>query len=152
MELHEQKCSKCKTNKPIDQFYPRPETKRGYRRECKKCQLAQKHKTQYQYNNSLEGKLTKRNHLLKERHSIDSTEYERMLKIQRGRCAICFELPESGKKLDVDHDHRCCPQNKSCGKCIRGLLCRRCNVGMGLLGDSILVFQEVIRYLENHGK
>lgn len=38
--------------------------------------------------------------------------------------------------LVVDHDHSCCPGNKSCGGCIRGLICHSCNVAEGFLrGD-----------------
>ena len=30
--------------------------------------------------------------------------------------------------LEVDHDHSCCEGGNSCGKCIRGVLCRGCNM------------------------
>ena len=33
---------------------------------------------------------------------------------------------------NVDHDHACCPEGgRSCGKCIRGLLCMECNKYLG---------------------
>ena len=41
-------------------------------------------------------------------------------------CGICGDA-----STDVDHDHACCPGNRSCGECIRGGLCRRCNLGIG---------------------
>jgi hypothetical protein len=51
---------------------------------------------------------------------------------QSGHCALCPEPAD----LVIDHDHRCCPGPYSCGKCVRGLLCHRCNRGIGQLGDD----------------
>lgn len=49
-----------------------------------------------------------------------------MLQEQGGVCAICKQPPRRNK-LHVDHDHSCCPGKRSCGRCIRGLLCASCN-------------------------
>lgn len=76
---------------------------------------------------------------LKRVYGITTAQYESLLERQSGRCATCRE-PETArhqngtiKRLAVDHDHACCPGQKSCGKCIRGLLCQRCNVAAGIL-------------------
>jgi hypothetical protein len=57
---------------------------------------------------------------------------------QGGGCAICHATEPGGRGAwHVDHDHTCCPpyskggKTSTCGRCIRGLLCTRCNVGMG---------------------
>lgn len=52
------------------------------------------------------------------RYGITSEEYDHMLDMQDGRCAICRRSPRS-KHLAVDHDH-------TTGH-VRGLLCDRCN-------------------------
>jgi hypothetical protein len=52
----------------------------------------------------------------------------------------------------IDHDHRCCPTSaKSCGQCVRGLLCGRCNAAAGLLKDSPDRAVSLARYLLVNG-
>lgn len=73
------------------------------------------------------------------RMGITAEEYDWLLALQDGVCAI-HKGPETGQGavyFSVDHDHACCPPKKSgqthcCKKCIRGLLCRNCNLMVGL--------------------
>lgn len=62
-----------------------------------------------------------------------------MLEEQDGRCAnLGCRIDNPGKRgWMVDHDHSCCAGNRSCGKCVRGLLCTRCNVMLGMSRDSV---------------
>jgi hypothetical protein len=66
-------------------------------------------------------------------YGITLDDYRGMLARQNGGCAICGRTAEqNGKALAIDHDHRCCPQPlRSCGRCVRGLLCSPCNVAVG---------------------
>lgn len=75
-------------------------------------------------------------------------DYKNLLIEQRGTCAVCGSIPRDGL-LVVDHDHNCCPEGRSCGKCIRGLLCRSCNVGLGFFGDSMDALRSASLYLLN---
>ena len=85
--------------------------------------------------------------------NISLEQYECMLSEQKGVCAICKQPCPSGNKLSIDHDHRCCnTKSKSCGKCIRGLLCVHCNRGLGCLRDSPELLLEAFQYIKRHMK
>lgn len=69
-------------------------------------------------------------------YGLEREDYEEMLARQGGRCAICPNTADRGKPLAVDHDHSCCSGAKTCGECIRGLLCDSCNLGLGYFSDD----------------
>ena len=83
------------------------------------------------------------------RYKITSEQYDIILKKQNGRCAICSSLPGKNR-LSVDHNHSCCKGSKSCGKCIRKLLCIKCNLMLGASRDSISNLKSAIAYLEEY--
>lgn len=68
---------------------------------------------------------------LASKYGITIEQYEQLLESQGGGCAICAAPEPSNRRLAVDHDHACCPSEKTCGNCIRGLLCITCNVWLG---------------------
>jgi len=72
------------------------------------------------------------------KYTLTKDQYDALLQAQGGGCAICGTDKPGNRALllNVDHDHACCPGHKSCGKCVRGLLCARCNVGLGAFSDN----------------
>ena len=69
-------------------------------------------------------------------HNITPMAYMELIAIHNGACALCHYKPEKSEKvLQIDHDHKCCLDldkiSKTCGKCIRGLLCYNCNAMIG---------------------
>jgi hypothetical protein len=72
------------------------------------------------------------------RHGLRPEGWWAIWDAQAGRCYLCEEpLSEQGGYLVVvEHDHRCCPQERSCSQCRRGLACHRCNVLIGLARDD----------------
>jgi len=74
---------------------------------------------------------------------------------EQGNCCATCDKPMGERRFAVDHDHTCCPGRKSCGKCVRGLVCDKCNLYLGMLeelmtkGDWILKGQAYLaRYKE----
>jgi Recombination endonuclease VII len=73
----------------------------------------------------------KRKHLLAS-YGLTQEDFDRLLAAQGYRCAMCPTPFEDGRPIFIDHDHACCPDEKrSCGKCVRGLLCLSCNTALG---------------------
>lgn len=89
------------------------------------------------------------------KYGITVEQYDVMFAAQGGNCAACnrpeIEIDKRTgllRKLSIDHDHACCPGSRSCGQCIRGLLCGKCNRGIGSLGDDLESLRKMIVYLE----
>ena len=78
---------------------------------------------------------------------IDRTRYDSMLAAQGGGCAICGGPNRGGRMLAVDHDHSCCPGERTCGKCVRGLLCDSCNHAIGKFRDDPELLIKAAHYL-----
>lgn len=127
-------------------------------RQKNKEKLDKNHKEYYRNNReillknsrdrNLNSEVIKRNRELKliKSFGISNYQYEELLLKQKGLCGMCSK-PESSKhqsgtlrKLAVDHDHET-------GR-IRGLLCSRCNNGIGLLGDKVEMLKKAINYLK----
>src|SRR5271165_5798167 len=55
--------------------------------------------------------------------------------------------------IHIDHNHKCCAGKRSCGKCIRGLLCSRCNVLLGFVEIYRPgIFELMYSYIDKHDK
>jgi hypothetical protein len=84
---------------------------------------------------------------MKNVYGISNDEWNRLMTLQAGRCAIC-ENPPKTRRLVADHDHGCPDCETGCPKCVRGLLCSRCNDE--LLGASYHkpeILEAAARYL-----
>ncbi|AID58838.1 homoendonuclease [Mycobacterium phage Gaia] len=89
------------------------------------------------------------------KYKLTPEAYEKLLDKQGGGCAICGSKSSQSKGRDylfVDHDHSCCPGAKSCGKCIRALLCHPCNMLIGHAWEDIKILQSAIDYLSEYAK
>lgn len=87
-------------------------------------------------------------------YGIDEDDYTALLWFQHGACAICQKATGARRALAVDHDHKQArldghDESKGCPKCVRGLLCKRCNRILGELRDDPLAFARAASYLES---
>lgn len=99
-------CRKCGTVKDIDEFHKNKSSPDGRRSVCRDCRNGQKLH-------------------IGPRYGLTPDQWDAMYNGQRGRCAICLEIPQ--ESLQVDHCH-------TTGE-VRGLLCPTCNRAIGLLRD-----------------
>lgn len=167
-EVEKKTCSKCQTEKSIEDFF-KDRSKRGGRGSfCKLCAVVngreyyqknaehlnnrrkerqsldpEKHRAYFQRHYKA-NKDRYRNNARNRRYSLTSEKIAEMLAEQDNKCAICRE--EFTGTPRVDHDHNCCPKT-SCGKCVRGLLCNQCNAGIGMLKDSQDIILRAAEYV-----
>lgn len=118
----EKHCWSCDTIKAASEFGPNASKSDLLASECRECTQARA-RERYQLN-----KQRQREAALVKRYGISAAEYDQMLDGQGGVCAICNRECSSGKRLAVDHCHDT--------DIVRGLLCSKCNQGIGLFEDD----------------
>jgi len=152
-------CIKCSETKPLSEFYVAKANKDGYRGECKQCRkvanAAYGARPETKARRSELYRLDKgpqRRRNLKWFYGITPEEFEALLESQRRRCAVCCATEPGGQGAwHVDHDHSCCAGKRACGKCVRGLLCSRCNPMIGMAKDDPAILAAAVAYLKNAG-
>jgi Recombination endonuclease VII len=81
-------------------------------------------------------------------YNLSEAKWLELLARQDSRCAICHVTDPGGRgQWMIDHDHRCCPGTGSCGQCVRGLLCNRCNLMLGYASDQPERLRAALEYL-----
>lgn len=154
-------CSRCKINKNNDNFYTNTSRKDGLATYCIECQneysrLRYASPDQYKQRkmsekeNKIKRKGSSRKWYLKSTYNLTIDQYNKMLINQSGLCDICEVQITSEKYFDVDHDHSCCSGYKSCGNCVRGLICFNCNSVLGHSKDSINILEKTITYIKKY--
>jgi hypothetical protein len=150
-------CSACRTPKDEGEFYKDKRRTDGLYPQCRKCASSSKKKsrsgrTQEQIDNDRavikhwrkqnpeKDAEHDRRAKFKKEFGITLERYEELLEEQCGVCAICGNGCTSGRRLAVDHAHDDTKQ-------VRGLLCHRCNRGLGFFKDDLDLLEKAIRCL-----
>jgi len=157
----------CGETRSVELFgIERRRGKSSRRAQCNPCRSSQEkarqeasprthQRKEYVARRDLEDPGWRKNYQLQRKYGLTLAEFNAMLAVQGGLCAICG-LPETQVirgvvvAMHVDHDHSCCPGIYSCGKCVRGLLCSKCNTGLGKFDDDRHRLANAIRYLADH--
>ena len=127
------KCPRCVRDLPASSFAA--SAKQGRQTYCRSCNSAYKR----------EWLVTNRSKALAARmwslYRLRAADFQHLWDVQGGKCALCdMELD----KPNVDHDHRCCPGDRSCGECVRALVCQKCNMILGLIESQ----DDVVKFVE----
>lgn len=159
------KCTHCKIEKPLSDFYPVANGVKGVRPRCKVCMALlerKKYASDEEFRNRklnlqaermrtdvefrLRHRASCRDGHLRRAYGLTQAMFDAMLGDQGGGCAICGTKQEDGNqatRMVVDHCH---VTNK-----IRGILCDLCNTALGKFKDDALLLNRAIEYL-NKGK
>ena len=145
-------CSTCKESKLLDEFYNASKAKDGKGYRCKSCDnLA---RIEYRKKHREKHLKWQRERNWKHKYGIDRVTFESMWESQKGCCAICSV---GLTNVEIDNDSK----NKSNTACIdhchisgavRGILCSRCNKGLGMFDDNIAHLLMCIQYLNSYSE
>ena len=77
-------------------------------------------------------------------YGLSVDDFDILMEKQNNCCAICKKTCITGRALAIDHDHNT--------NVVRGLLCNKCNQGLGFFNDSIDLLQDAMLYLKQHSE
>lgn len=136
-------CSRCGLEKPLSEFNMKRD---AYRPECRGCQKedGKKYRVAKKVADPDYGK--RKHYQLRFKLSLEAVE--EIFASVDFRCESCGDHRDDtyNKSLVLDHDHACCPGEYTCGKCIRGVLCTKCNMAFGFLNDSVQRAEQLADY------
>jgi len=146
-------CTTCKRELPLEAFGHQKQGKYGLKSWCKEC-CRQKRRAHYVANRVRANQLNRawisrnlgkvhrmqRGVRLKRLCGVTLEQFETVFNAQGRRCAVCGSDSPRGKGWHADHDHKT--------GAFRGVLCGRCNPGLGLFGDSPEMLRLAADYLE----
>ena len=146
------KCKDCG-----EEFEPTKAALKNGRKDCGSCHRAKVYAAREAFRQENPEEYLDRTfaHKLWTNYRLRREDYDLILAKQGGACAICG-LTSSGtvddrtgklRRLAIDHDRSCCPGLRSCGQCIRGLLCSGCNTGLGALRDDPALLKRAAEYV-----
>lgn len=139
-------CSKCKQEKPLTAFCASKRSKDGLAYWCRSCSNESSRPAQRRWAKDNPDK--RLDAYLRRTYGINLNTYQQLLATQGGKCALCGSTEGSSRfgRLCVDHDHECCEGSRSCGKCVRGLLCTTCNKAL----RNVDYHSAALRYLAKY--
>lgn len=143
-------CPSCNEWKPIEDYHKDKSAIYGVTRYCKVC--ANRKARKYHKENNAPGQPNNenyrryyKNYQLVNTYCITLEEYEKILDRQNGLCDICHIELSYERDENMAHLDHCHATNK-----IRGILCVRCNQGLGYFLDNIDTLNNAVIYLNKH--
>lgn len=164
-------CTKCGEAKPVEEFSKHKKGKFGRLSKCRPCVAEYSREYRAQHPDRVRESLRRYREANPDRHreyyranaprvreayllrtyGLSADRFDALLSSQGGGCAVCGSTEAGGKgSFHTDHDHSCCPGRKSCGKCVRGLLCGPCNRLIGFVEKYLQDPDPIDNYLRAH--
>lgn len=131
-------CSTCKQEKAATEFHLNRCRKTGRTHQCKQCVLVAAARHRRKAGDTAYNRLNTRERRLKQLYGLSLAAYDAW-RLQQGNCCALCSKPFEDDKIHVDHDHKT-------GQ-LRGLLCPKCNVGLGLFNDDPALLTTALEYL-----
>ena len=120
-------CKACGVAKPVEEYYKHKNSLDGLYTTCKACFIERQRWIN-----------------IKNLYGLSKEDYENVLQSQHYGCKICGQQCSQNVHLAVDHCHKT-------GQ-VRGLLCGKCNKGIGFFDDDVNRMRSAMQYLTCSGE